>query len=95
MFWIILRMVLILNPWTWQFFRNGTVNPSGRTVDTYVKDLKQDPTWANFGATNTANNNLKIRDFAGLVDNNDIKEFIAFFTFKLRNSQVIKSIAIS
>ena len=27
---------------------NGTVNPSGRTVDTYVKDLTQDPTYVNF-----------------------------------------------
>ena len=28
---------------------NGTVNPSGRTVDTYVRDYKADPTWQNFG----------------------------------------------
>ena len=28
----------------------GTVNPSGRTVDTYVKDLTATPTWNNFGA---------------------------------------------
>ena len=28
---------------------NGTVNPSGRTADTYVKDLTQTPTWNNFG----------------------------------------------
>ncbi len=27
---------------------NGTVNPSGRTVDTYVKDLTKDPTFVNF-----------------------------------------------
>ena len=27
----------------------GEVNPSGRATDTYVKDLKQDPTWNNFG----------------------------------------------
>lgn len=33
---------------------NGTVNPSGKTVDTYVKDLKQDPTWANFGDNRVA-----------------------------------------
>lgn len=33
---------------------NGSVNPSGRTVDTYVKDLKQDPTWANFGDNRVA-----------------------------------------
>ena len=28
---------------------NGNVNPSGHTVDTWVKDLKKDPTWNNFG----------------------------------------------
>lgn len=27
---------------------NGTVNPSGRLVDTYVRDFKNDPSWANF-----------------------------------------------
>ena len=33
---------------------SGEVNPSGRTVDTYVKDLKKDPTWYNFGDNRTA-----------------------------------------
>ncbi len=28
---------------------NGTVSPSGHTVDTFVYDLKRDPTWNNFG----------------------------------------------
>ena len=28
---------------------NGEANPSGRLVDTYVTDLKADPTWGNFG----------------------------------------------
>ena len=28
---------------------NGSVNPSGRTVDTFAKDFKKDPTWNNFG----------------------------------------------
>lgn len=28
---------------------NGTVNPSGRTVDTYLKDLTKAPTWNHFG----------------------------------------------
>ena len=31
---------------------NGTVNPSGRTVDTYAADFKKDPTWNNFGDNN-------------------------------------------
>jgi beta-glucosidase len=30
---------------------NGTVNPSGRTVDTYTRDFTKDPTWVNFGNT--------------------------------------------
>lgn len=29
---------------------SGEVNPSGRTVDTYVKDLTKTPTWNNFGS---------------------------------------------
>ncbi len=28
---------------------NGTVNPSGKTADTWVTDYRQDPTWNNFG----------------------------------------------
>lgn len=28
---------------------NGTVNPSGRTVDTWARDFTQDPTYVNFG----------------------------------------------
>lgn len=28
---------------------NGTINPSGHLVDTYVRDFTQDPTWRNFG----------------------------------------------
>jgi beta-glucosidase len=36
---------------------NGSVNPSGHLVDTYVTNLKDDPTWNNFGnnlvSTNT------------------------------------------
>ena len=28
---------------------NGTVNPSGHTVDIWAKDFKKDPTWTNFG----------------------------------------------
>lgn len=28
---------------------SGAVNPSGRTADTYVKDLTKTPTWNNFG----------------------------------------------
>lgn len=34
---------------------NGTVNPSGRTVDTYVYDLKKTPTYNNFGNFTYAN----------------------------------------
>lgn len=28
---------------------NGTVNPSGKTTDTYAADFTEDPTWENFG----------------------------------------------
>jgi len=38
----------------------GSVNPSGHLVDTYVRDLKKDPTWNNFGSymyTNSASLN--------------------------------------
>lgn len=28
---------------------DGSVNPSGRTIDTFAADFKEDPTWQNFG----------------------------------------------
>ena len=36
---------------------NGEVNPSGRTVDTYARDFKKDPSWENFGNNNVDNGN--------------------------------------
>lgn len=36
---------------------NGTVNPSGKTVDTYARNFKNDPTWNNFGNNRSANGN--------------------------------------
>ncbi len=36
---------------------NGEVNPSGRTVDTFARDFKTDPTWANFAFNNIPNGN--------------------------------------
>ncbi len=36
---------------------SGDINPSGRTVDTYVRDFKRDPTWANFGNNLVGNGN--------------------------------------
>lgn len=36
---------------------NGTVNPSGHTVDTYARDFTKDPTWNNFGNNNVAGGN--------------------------------------
>lgn len=30
---------------------SGSINPSGRTPDTFMRDFKQDPTWKNFGDT--------------------------------------------
>lgn len=37
---------------------NGTVNPSGRTVDTFAADFKNDPTWQNFGDNLAPNGGL-------------------------------------
>ncbi|MDR1093534.1 MAG: glycoside hydrolase family 3 C-terminal domain-containing protein [Clostridiales bacterium] len=36
---------------------NGSVNPSGKTVDTYARDFKADPSWANFGNNLESNGN--------------------------------------
>ena len=36
---------------------NGTVNPSGRTVDTYARDFTKDPTYNNFGTNNVMHGN--------------------------------------
>lgn len=33
----------------------GIINPSGRTVDTYARDFKKDPTWCNMYASNKGN----------------------------------------
>lgn len=33
----------------------GQVNPSGKTVDTWVKDYRKDPTWNNFGDNSQGN----------------------------------------
>ncbi len=36
---------------------NGTVSPSGRTVDTYARDFRADPSFANFGTNNVLHGN--------------------------------------
>ena len=36
---------------------NGSVNPSGKTVDTYVRDFTKDPSWQNFGNNNVTDGN--------------------------------------
>ena len=36
---------------------SGEVNPSGRTVDNFARDFKNDPTWANFGNNLTTDGN--------------------------------------
>lgn len=40
---------------------NGTVNPSGRTVDTFARDFTKDPTWFNFGNNRQLNGNRYLR----------------------------------
>lgn len=37
---------------------NGTVSPSGKTVDTYVADLTKDPSWFNFGDNRVAGGDM-------------------------------------
>lgn len=37
----------------------GEVNPSGRLVDTYVRDLTKDPTWFNFGTNAHVNSTFR------------------------------------
>lgn len=36
---------------------NGTINPSGKTVDIYARDFTKDPTYQNFGHNNTDKGN--------------------------------------
>jgi beta-glucosidase len=38
---------------------NGSVNPSGRTVDTFAADFKKSPTWVNFGDNLITGNSTK------------------------------------
>ena len=44
---------------------NGTISPSGRTVDTYARDFKKDPTWQNFGDNLKENGNTYINSSTG------------------------------
>lgn len=43
----------------------GEVNPSGHTVDTYVRNFKEDPTWQNFGNNLTDKGNEYLVDGVG------------------------------
>jgi beta-glucosidase len=47
---------------------NGTVNPSGRTVDTYVTDLTQDPSYFNFSNNNVKDGNKYADELYYFVD---------------------------
>ena len=44
---------------------NGTVNPSGRLVDTYARDFTKDPTYLNFGDNLSANGNEYLQGGSG------------------------------
>jgi len=58
---------------------NGTVNPSGRTVDTYVKDLTKAPTWNHSG--NSGNHIYTgVEDLVKQVGRSDIS-FQGAFSF--------------
>ncbi|MDR2201735.1 MAG: glycoside hydrolase family 3 C-terminal domain-containing protein [Clostridiales bacterium] len=48
---------------------SGEVNPSGRTVDTYARDFKKDPTWQNFANNLKANGNKYTNVSGGSADN--------------------------
>ncbi len=52
---------------------NGSVNPSGRLVDTYARDFTKDPTWQNFG------NNMSYMGNRYLVDGKMSSKY-AYFT---------------
>jgi len=57
---------------------NGNVNPSGRTVDTYAANLKNDPTWNNFGdnlITGDMTNNVQSGDQYRLGDGGPLQLF--------------------
>ena len=59
---------------------NGSVNPSGRTVDTYARDFTKDPTWENFGDNSQTNNGVSNMVAIG-SDGNPIKGFDKFGLF--------------
>jgi beta-glucosidase len=44
---------------------NGETNPSGRTVDTYVRDMKAGPTWNNFGNNRVENGDEYLQGKSG------------------------------
>ncbi len=52
---------------------SGEVNPSGRTVDTYARNFKNDPTWANFG------NNLESEGNRYVPETSNVSDYTAFF----------------
>jgi beta-glucosidase len=51
---------------------NGTVNPSGHTVDTWARDFTKDPTFQNFG-DNSQTNNGKENYYVKDADGNAVK----------------------
>lgn len=59
---------------------NGTVNPSGRTVDTYARDFTKDPTWENFGDNSQTNDGVSNMVAIG-SDGNPIKGFSKYGLF--------------
>ncbi|MCL2062429.1 MAG: glycoside hydrolase family 3 C-terminal domain-containing protein [Firmicutes bacterium] len=44
---------------------NGSVNPSGRTVNTYARDFKAEPSWHNFANNNATDGNRYIDSSSG------------------------------
>ena len=59
---------------------SGAVNPSGRTADTYVKDLTKTPTWNNFGYDNV--DDLRRQ----MVENDGAYQGVISFDVKVTNT---------
>lgn len=53
----------------------GTINPSGHLVDTYARDLTQDPTFKNFGDYEWSNINYKSGNYYDKANTNSFVEY--------------------
>jgi beta-glucosidase len=61
---------------------NGNTNPSGHLVDTYVTDLKKDPTWNNFGDNNRTSNSSQNGGDQYVLDSNGKSQLYYFVDYE-------------